>query len=513
MIQYFKNIFASLDNKINPIAVKEMRQAVRSRYITLLLQLYLLIELLMTGFYLLTFDTNNLTTGGSELFLPLIFLLFIANLVCVPVYTSNRLAREIRDNDAMFSTTLTPMQIVRGKFFCGLIISLLLFSAAAPFVILTYLLRGLDISQILSTLYWTFLIVQVLNCYGIVFGALNINNVLRAILGCIMGFAIVGLLDSMPLSFSLISAVSSMDWEAFFIVTLVLLFLGEAFIMLAACLLSPITFNRMTRPRIFATVSSFSLMIIAIIYNIFSTSDDYIETALAFSFFISLIFLGIGLCERTKLSVRQIQQIPRSPLLRVFAFPFFTGVGSAVVWFILMFDIVILYDIGFNQGDIFDNFLSMKFPFPFLCMILFYSTCGMLIRIGIDAWRRNNASQRVPEDHRIVIYPAPQKGIATVAYTFFLIAIPSLIPLLFVFSHGSDLREALFYFSPFNYLETYRSKEVFIPVFFGIVSAGVLIIYSVISFLNYFKASLPKISRFYDREGYKTNTTENQQAS
>ena len=40
MIQLFKNIFASLDNKINPIAVKEMRQAVRSRYITLLLQLY-----------------------------------------------------------------------------------------------------------------------------------------------------------------------------------------------------------------------------------------------------------------------------------------------------------------------------------------------------------------------------------------------------------------------------------------------------------------------------------------
>ena len=82
MIQKLKNIFVFLDNRINPIAVKEMRQAVRSRYIILLLQLYLLIELLITGFYLLTVDTQNLTTGGTELFVPLMVLLFIVNLIC-----------------------------------------------------------------------------------------------------------------------------------------------------------------------------------------------------------------------------------------------------------------------------------------------------------------------------------------------------------------------------------------------------------------------------------------------
>ena len=313
MTQFFNKLFAALDNKINPIAVKEMRQAVRSRYITLLLQLYLIIELLMTGFYILTFDTSNLTTGGEDLFIPLMILLFIVNLVCVPVYSSNRLAKEVRDNDAMFSTTLTPMQIVRGKFFCGLIISLLLYSAAAPFIILTYLLRGLDISQILSTLYWSFLIIQLLNCYGIVFGALNINNALRAILGCIMGFAIVGVIDSLPYRFSFISSVSSLDWETFFILTLFLVFLSEAFMTLAACLLSPISFNRMTRPRVFATVSSFLLIIIAVIHKSLTASDFYIETAEVFMFVISLAFLGIGLCERTTLSVRQIRTLCRTP--------------------------------------------------------------------------------------------------------------------------------------------------------------------------------------------------------
>ena len=506
MIQAFKNIFAALDNKVNPIAVKEMRQAVRSRYITLLLQLYLLIELLMTGFYLLTIDTNDLSSGGLDLFVPLMILLFIANLICVPVYTSTRLAKEVRENDAMFSTTLTPMQIVRGKFLCGLFISLLLFSAAAPFVILTYLLRGLDISQILSTLYWSFLTIQIFNCYGIVFGALNINKVLRAIIGCIMGFAIIGLLDNLPYGFSFISAVSSIDWESFFIVTVVFLLLGEAFITLAACLLSPISFNRMTRPRIFATISSFSLMILALIYHLFTSSDVYLEVACAFTFVVALAFLGIGLCERTSLSVRQIQQIPRNPVLRILAFPFFTCVGSAVVWFILVFGLLLLYDGFFDQGVVFEHLMDMDFPFPFLCMILFYSTCGMLIRVGIDRWRRDNLSQRLPDNHHIIIYPSPQKGISTVANTLFLIAIPSLIPLLFVFSRDSEIRDALFFFSPFNYMDDYRwSKNVFIPVLFGLVSTGVLVIYSALSFLRYYSLGSA------NTELPKLNTPENQE--
>ena len=486
MIQFFKNLFASLDNKINPIAVKEMRQAVRSRYITLLLQLYLLIELIMTGFYLLTIDVNDLASGGAELFFPLMVLLFIANLICVPVYTSTRLTKEVRDNDAMFSTTLTPMQIVRGKFYCGLLISLLLFSAAAPFIILTYLLRGLDISQILSTLYWSFLTIQAFNCYGIIFGALNINKVLRAIIACIMGFAIIGVLDSLPYGFSFISAVSSMDWETFFISTLVFLFLSEAFITLAACLLSPLSFNRMTRPRIFATVSSFSLMIIALIYYGFASSSVYLEVACTFTFVTALAFLGIGLCERTTLSVRQIQQIPQNPILRILAFPFFTCVGSAVVWFILMFGLLLLYDSYFDQGVVFERLANMDSPFPFLCMILFYITCGMLIRIGIDQWRRDNQSQRLPDNPRIIIYPSPQKGIATVAYTLFLIAVPSLIPLLFIFSHGAEIRELLFFFSPFNYMDDYRANNNAIPIFFGAASVCVLIVYSSISFLRYY---------------------------
>ena len=274
MIEYFKSLFVTLDNNINPIAVKEMRQAVRSRYITLLLQLYLLIELLVAGFFLITFDPKDLSSGGADLFSFFIGLLIVANLICVPVYTSTRLTKEVRGNDAIFSSTLTPMQIVRGKFYCGLIISLLLFSAAAPFIIVTYLLRGLDIQDILMALYGAFLLVQVLNCFAIAFGSINVNIVMRVILAIVMVYIFFGILEEV------LSSVGSIDWETILVITFLSLFSGEAFLTLAASMLSPISFNRMTRPRIFATASSIFLIIIASIYCYISSKDDFIAMAL-----------------------------------------------------------------------------------------------------------------------------------------------------------------------------------------------------------------------------------------
>lgn len=484
MIEYFKNLFAALDNRINPIAIKEMRQAVRSRYITMLLQIYLLIELIVAGFYLLTFDARDLSTGGTDLFSFFIGLLIIANLICVPVYTSTRLTKEVRGNDAMFSSALTPMQIVRGKFYCGLIISLLLFSAATPFIIVTYLLRGLDIQDILLSLYWTFLIIQVFNCYGIAFGALNFNVVLRIFLAIVMGFALMGIIEN--LSFGLLSSFSSASWETILVLTIFSLFLGESFLILAGSILSPISFNRMTRPRIFATASSCALLIISFVYSYYTSNDDYIEMALVVTFVITLVFLGIGLCERMSLSSRQIQQIPGNLILRVLAFPFFSGVGSAIAWFIMMFGILLTFDC-YAETWIINDFAQTSGVFPFLYMILFYSTCGLLIRLGVDKFRRDNLSQILPENPHIVIYPTPQQGFTTIVYSLILMAIPSLIPFLLLFNQPLDMGD-YFCFSPLYYMTDVIGNKNMIPQIFGFFSAIILIIYCLISFVYYLES-------------------------
>ena len=137
--------------------------------------------------------------------------------------------------------------------------------------------------------------------------------------------------------------------------------------------------------------------------------------ALLLTFAIAFIFLGIGLCERWSLSSRQIQQIPHNPILRILAFPFFSGIGSAIAWFIMMFGVLLAIDI-FAETGVLESFMQTNDAFPFIYMMLFYLTCGMMIRLGVDSFRRSNLSQMLPENPHIVIYPTPQPVFDTYVY-------------------------------------------------------------------------------------------------
>lgn len=493
MTQIIKNIFSILDNNINAIAVKEMRQAVRSRYIILLLQIYLFIEIIMTGFALFAYQGIG-EDVGLTFFNSLIFILFIANIICVPIYTSNRLAREVQLNDAMFSTTLAPIQIVRGKVICGLTISLLLFSAALPFIIISYLMRGLDLSEILLTLYWTFLFIQLLNAYGILFGAIRISTVARVIVGLIMSGVLFGLFDSMPYGFSFVDFITDIELPVFFLTTIFILFLCELFINFAVSSLSPETYNRMTRARIFAFGCSVILMIASALIYSFTHDVSYIEVSMVFNLFFILFFLIIGLCERTSLSVRQIQQIPRNPVLRVLAFPFFTNVGSAIAWLMIMTGATLLFDVIYNNSRMLDSIITFDNGWSFIFVCLFYITIGMLTRQAVDCWRRETFAQHLPEDPSIVIYPSPQKGGMTFFYAILFLSIPvicSLMYFIIVTSSSQSTEDVPFvlnYFSPFYYLDyDYLShdKTIF-PRILGALSILVLAGQSVYSFIQYY---------------------------
>ena len=68
----------------------------------------------------------------------------------VPLYAGVRLSLERNDAniDLLFVTTITPGAIVRGKYFAAMALTLLIFSACMPFMMFTYLLRGIDLPTI-----------------------------------------------------------------------------------------------------------------------------------------------------------------------------------------------------------------------------------------------------------------------------------------------------------------------------------------------------------------------------
>ena len=88
--------------------------------------------------------------GGRNVFMFLLGILLITCIGFVPLYSGIRLSLERNDAniDLFFVTTITPGAIVRGKYLTAMALTLLIFSACMPFMILTYLLRGIDLPTI-----------------------------------------------------------------------------------------------------------------------------------------------------------------------------------------------------------------------------------------------------------------------------------------------------------------------------------------------------------------------------
>ena len=130
---------------INPIAVKEFRQAVRSNLVVAILAIFLLVNLAVIGGYLLMSpDAATSKTAGREVFVGLAGVLFFTCLSFVPLYTAVRLSLERNDAgmDLLYVTTIRPGAVIRGKYLAAMALTLLICSACLPFLVFTYFSAG-----------------------------------------------------------------------------------------------------------------------------------------------------------------------------------------------------------------------------------------------------------------------------------------------------------------------------------------------------------------------------------
>lgn len=178
-----------LDDMLNPIVVKELRQAVKSRIVLAVLMLFLLVQLVILLLALSLGDRRSIAEAnlqaGREIFMALQAILLGACLLLVPAYAGVRLAAEHSDTnvDLLFISTLRPRRIIAGKLQAAVVLILLIFSACAPFMTFTYLLRGIDIPSILLVLVLDFLVVLLCTQGAIFLGVVPTNLALKLFLG------------------------------------------------------------------------------------------------------------------------------------------------------------------------------------------------------------------------------------------------------------------------------------------------------------------------------------------
>jgi hypothetical protein len=265
--------FDALGDRVNPIVVKETRQAVRSRAVVAVLSLFIVV-LLIVAMAILLFAgdvrSNATETAGWETFLAFNGILLVVCGLFIPIYVAIRAAgdRSGVAADLLFTTTIRPASVIWGKLTAGMLVAMLLFATATPFVTVSYLLRGIDLPTIAFWIGVDAFIIATATAVAVFIAVIPTGIVIRVILGLIVaGF---GLMSVSQMFFAVTffgeTSVTQFSADAWY-ATLsgaasLLLIIGLVFTLSVACV-SPNPSNRALLPRTFVTiavVASFALL-------------------------------------------------------------------------------------------------------------------------------------------------------------------------------------------------------------------------------------------------------------
>ena len=88
-----RGIIEKMTDRLNPIVVKELRQAVQGKFLIVVLICFLCLQLLAMGKFLITDESISVSfDAGRNIFQVLLVILFGTCLLFVPAYTGLRLA-------------------------------------------------------------------------------------------------------------------------------------------------------------------------------------------------------------------------------------------------------------------------------------------------------------------------------------------------------------------------------------------------------------------------------------
>jgi len=343
-------VIRKLDGAMNPVAVRELRQAVRSGVVTIGFVLFVLALLGAMGMYLLDQDAGGTELeGGREIFTLLTGILVAASVGLLPIYTGTRLAAERGgvNADLLFITTLSPGRIVRGKMLAAAMLTVMVFSACAPFVTFTYLLRGIDFPTIFLVIAASFLLSVTASQLAIFLAALPVSVYVRVLIWLAFAGMMMALLPALfdghsgVLSSIIIWGVNGWAglWEAWpqlgTLLALDIVALG-LFHVLTVALFMPPAANRTLRVRIYLTIA---WLVSGVLAAAWADELGFDEPMALWGYgwwgFLACCMI-VAVSERTSWGPRITRTIPANPLLRAGAFVLYTGAAGGVTWVVIM---------------------------------------------------------------------------------------------------------------------------------------------------------------------------------
>lgn len=167
--------------ELNPVVVKELRQAMRNRVLIsvlsiLMAALFLVSLIILRGRGALIHKAGPAGLQLSQAFLAV---LTVVSLVCVPLYAGMRLAieRAHPDFELLFATALPVWKLIRGKFLSAACIQLIFFGVFFPFMAFSAFLEGMDLPTVLFSLVCLYIVVCVAAQAAIAVACLPVHTI------------------------------------------------------------------------------------------------------------------------------------------------------------------------------------------------------------------------------------------------------------------------------------------------------------------------------------------------
>ena len=180
--------------RMNPIVVKEIRQSLKSRNFAVSFGLTLIVAVAWTIASISILMPRILyLPGGVPLLYGFMGILTIPLMVLIPAGAFLSLSVEKQDStfDLLSISSLSAIQIVYGKMASAMVQMVLYISALAPCIVLTYLMRGVSLSQILMLIILTIIISIAETALALLLAAIAKTSLLQAFVGIMMLAALI----------------------------------------------------------------------------------------------------------------------------------------------------------------------------------------------------------------------------------------------------------------------------------------------------------------------------------
>jgi hypothetical protein len=342
-------LLGRIDGRINPIVVKELRQAVRGRFVVTMISLSLLAQLAAVAAFLATSGIDaerlSMTPSGSKIFPVLFALLFGATILFLPLYSGVRMAAERSDANVelLFITTIRPRTIVLGKLLTVAILTALIFSASLPFLVFSYVLRGIDVPTILILLIIAFFLVCTQSIVAMFLGCLPVSKPFKFVVGGgLLMFTATMYIPAMSSMMQMVrysggsfSSAPGLLWKNLAVWLAVALVADVVLLVLTTALIAPSTANRALPIRITLVALWTGSLMLATRQALKSHDASVLTFWAVVQASLGILVLLSAIGERERWGARVARTIPANGIARALAFLFYSGGGGGTLWAML----------------------------------------------------------------------------------------------------------------------------------------------------------------------------------